>query len=135
MRALNNWKPLAQNMGISYANAQRMLIAVAAITLITAITTREAFTTAWTAIALSTLVGFVWIVSNRETTFKHLGLNSSGLLSFFSFTVVSIIFAEWCMTMWGSDSRVETYGLSLVTIAIFWWSIELMEPNATKDND
>ena len=39
------------------------------------------------------------------------------------------------MTMWGSDSRVETYGLSLVTIAIFWWSIELMEPNATKDND
>ena len=122
-------------MGISYANVQRMLIAVAVITLITAITTREAFTTAWTAIALSTLVGFVWIVSNREATFKHLGLNSSGLLSFFSFTVVSIIFAEWCMTMWGSDSRVETSGLSLVTIAIFWWSIELMEPNATKDND
>ena len=135
MRALNNWEPFAQIMGISYANVQRMLVAVAAITIITAIMTREAFTTAWTAIALSTLVGFIWGVSNRETTFKHLGINSYGFINIFSFTVVTIIFAEWCMTMWGSDSRVETYGLSLVTIAIFWWSIEMMEPTVAKDND
>jgi len=39
------------------------------------------------------------------------------------------------MTMWGSDSRVETYGLSLVTIATFWWSIEMMEPTVVKDNE
>ena len=135
MRALNNWKPLAANMGISYANVQRMLVAVAAVTIITAIMTREAFTTAWTAIALSTLVGFICGVSNRETTFKHLGINSYGFINVFSFAVVTIIFAEWCMTMWGSDSRVETYGLSLVTIAIFWWSIEMMEPTVPKDNE
>ena len=135
MRALNNWKPLAANMGISYANVQRMMVAVAIITIITAIMTRNAFTTAWTAIALSVVVGFLWGVSNRETTFKHLGVNSYGFLNIFSFAVVSIIFAEWCMTMWGNDSRVETYGLSLVTIATFWWSIELMEPSVVKDTE
>ena len=135
MRALNNWKPLAANMGISYANVQRMMVAVAIITIITAIMTRNAFTTAWTAIALSVVVGFLWGVSNRETTFKHLGVNSYGFLNIFSFAVVSIIFAEWCMTMWGNESRVETYGLSLVTIATFWWSIELMEPSVVKDTE
>ena len=135
MRALNNWKPLALTMGISYANVQRMLIAVAIITIITAIMTRDAFTTAWTAIALSVIVGFLWGVSNRDTTFKHLGMNSYGLLNVFFFVVVSVIFAEWCMTMWGSESRIETYGLSLVTIAIFWWSIEMMEPTVAKEND
>ncbi len=135
MRALNKWKPLAANMGISYANVQRMMVAVAIITIITAIMTRDAFTTAWTAIALSVVVGFLWGVSHRETTFKYLGVNSYGFLNVFSFAVVTIIFAEWCMTMWGSDSRVETYGLSLVTIATFWWSIEMMEPTVVKDNE
>ena len=122
-------------MGISYANVQRMMVAVAIITIITAIMTRNAFTTAWTAIALSVVVGFLWGVSNRETTFKHLGVNSYGFLNIFSFAVVSIIFAEWCMTMWGSDSRIETYGLSLITIATFWWSIEMLEPTVVKNND
>jgi len=135
MRALNNWEPLADTMGISYANVQRMLVAVVAITIITAIMTREAFTTAWTAIALSAIVGFIWGVSHRETTFKHLGVNSYGFLNVFSFAVVTIIFAEWCMTMWGTDSRVGIYALSLTTIATFWWSIEMMEPTVVKDNE
>tara|TARA_A200000159_G_scaffold163259_1_gene189027 strand:+ start:690 stop:1097 length:408 start_codon:yes stop_codon:yes gene_type:complete len=135
MRALNNWEPLADTMGISYANVQRMLVAVVAITIITAIMTREAFTTAWTAIALSAIVGFIWGVSHRETTFKHLGVNSYGFLNVFSFAVVTIIFAEWCMTMWGTDSRVGIYALSVTTIATFWWSIEMMEPTVVKDNE
>lgn len=135
MRALNNWEPLADTMGISYANVQRMLVAVVAITIITAIITREAFTTAWTAIALSAIVGFIWGVSHRETTFKHLGVNSYGFLNVFSFAVVTIIFAEWCMTMWGTDSRVGIYALSVTTIATFWWSIEMMEPTVVKDNE
>jgi len=135
MRALNNWEPLADTMGISYANVQRMLVAVVAITIITAIMTREAFTTAWTAIALSAIVGFIWGVSHRETTFKHLGVNSYGFLNVFSFAIVTIIFAEWCMTMWGTDSRVGIYALSVTTIATFWWSIEMMEPTVVKDNE
>ena len=135
MSGLNNRELPAYTMGISYASAQRMLAVVAVITIIVAVSTRDAFTTAWTAIALSVVVGFLWGVSHRETTFKHLGVNSYGFLNVFSFAVVTIIFAEWCMTMWGSDSRVETYGLSLVTIATFWWSIEMMEPTIVKNND
>lgn len=122
-------------MGLSYASVQKMLAAVAVITVITAVLTREAFTTAWTLIALSTIVGLVWAVSNREMTFKHLGIHSYGFLNLVSFIVVTVIFAEWCMTMWGSDSRIETYGLSLVTIATFWWSIEMLEPTVVKNND
>ena len=122
-------------MGLSYASVQKMLAAVAVITVITAVLTREAFTTAWTLIALSTIVGLVWAVSNREMTFKHLGIHSYGFLNAVSFIVVTVIFAEWCMTMWGSDSRIETYGLSLVTIATFWWSIEMLEPTVVKNND
>ena len=122
-------------MGLSYASVQKMLAAVAVITVITAVLTSEAFTTAWTLIALSTIVGLVWAVSNREMTFKHLGIHSYGFLNAVSFIVVTIIFAEWCMTMWGSDSRIETYGLSLVTIATFWWSIEMLEPTVVKNND
>ncbi len=135
MRGLNNREPLAIIMGLSYASVQKMLAAVAVITVITAVLTREAFTTAWTLIALSTIVGLVWAVSNREMTFKHLGIHSYGFLNVVSFIVVTIIFAEWCMTMWGSDSRIETYGLSLVTIATFWWSIEMLEPTVVKNND
>ena len=122
-------------MGLSYASVQKMLAAVAVITVITAVLTREAFTTAWTLIALSTIVGLVWAVSNREMTFKHLGIHSYGFLNVVSFIVVTVIFAEWCMTMWGSDSRIETYGLSLVTVATFWWSIEMLEPTVVKNND
>ena len=135
MRGLNNREPLARIMGLSYASVQKMLAAVAVITVITAVLTREAFTTAWTLIALSTIVGLVWAVSNREMTFKHLGIHSYGFLNVVSFIVVTVIFAEWCMTMWGSDSRIETYGLSLVTIATFWWSIEMLEPTVIKNND
>ena len=112
-----------------------MLIVVAAITIITAFTTMEAFTTAWTAIALSSLVGFAWAVSNRETTFKHLGINSYGFLNALSFVIVTIVFAEWCMSIWDSDSRIGIYALSIVTIATFWWSIEMMEPTVVNDNE
>ena len=135
MRGLNNRELLGIIMGLSYASVQKMLAAVAVITVITAVLTREAFTTAWTLIALSTIVGLVWAVSNREMTFKHLGIHSYGFLNVVSFIVVTVIFAEWCMTMWGSDSRIETYGLSLVTIATFWWSIEMLEPTVVKNND
>ena len=121
-------------MGLSFAAVQRLMAAVLVVTIHVAFTTRDAFNTAWTAIALSTLVGFIWAVSNKDTTFAYLGINSYGILSVVTFLVVSVIFAEWCMTMWGTDSRVGTYGLSLITVATFWWTIEMMEPTVTNDN-
>jgi len=121
-------------MGLSFAAVQRLMAAVLVVTILVAFTTRDAFNTAWTVIALSTLVGFIWAVSNKDTTFPYLGINSYGILSVVTFLVVSVIFAEWCMTMWGTDSRVGTYGLSLITVATFWWTIEMMEPTVTNDN-
>ena len=121
-------------MGLSFAAVQRLMAAVLVVTILVAFTTRDAFNTAWTAIALSTLVGFIWAVSNKDTTFAYLGINSYGILSVVTFLVVSVIFAEWCMTMWGTDSRVGTYGLSLITVATFWWTIEMMEPTVANDN-
>ena len=121
-------------MGLSFAAVQRLMAAVLVVTILVAFTTRDAFNTAWTVIALSTLVGFIWAVSNKDTTFAYLGINSYGILSVVIFLVVSVIFAEWCMTMWGTDSRVETYGLSLITVATFWWTIEMMEPTVTNNN-
>lgn len=121
-------------MGLSFAAVQRLMAAVLVVTILVAFTTRDAFNTAWTVIALSTLVGFIWAVSNKDTTFAYLGINSYGILSVVTFLVVSVIFAEWCMTMWGTDSRLGTYGLSLITVATFWWTIEMMEPTVTNDN-
>ena len=121
-------------MGLSFAAVQRLMAAVLVVTILVAFTTRDAFNTAWTVIALSTLVGFIWAVSNKDTTFAYLGINSYGILSVVTFLVVSVIFAEWCMTMWGTDSRVGTYGLSLITVGTFWWTIEMMEPTVTNNN-
>ena len=121
-------------MGLSFAAVQRLMAAVLVVTILVAFTTRDAFNTAWTVIALSTLVGFIWAVSNKDTTFDYLGLNPYGILSVVTFLVVSVIFAEWCMTMWGTDSRVGTYGLSLITVGTFWWTIEMMEPTVTNNN-
>tara|TARA_B100000282_G_C31598669_1_gene429111 strand:+ start:115 stop:480 length:366 start_codon:yes stop_codon:yes gene_type:complete len=121
-------------MGISFASVQKMLIAALVITILAAFLTRDAFDTAYTAIVLTTLIAVAWGISTRETTFKHLGLNTSGILNVVAFVVVTIMFAEWCMTMWGNDSRLETYLLSLVTIGVFWWSIEMMEPTVAKEN-
>ena len=121
-------------MGLSFAAVQRLMAAVLVVTILVAFTTRDAFNTAWTVIALSALIGFIWAVSNKDTTFAYLGINPYGILSVVTFLVVSIIFAEWCMTMWGTESRVGTYGLSLITVATFWWTIEMMEPTVTNDN-
>jgi fucose 4-O-acetylase-like acetyltransferase len=121
-------------MGLSFTAVQRLMTAVLVATILVAFTTRDAFSTAWTVIALSTLVGFIWAISNKDATFTYLGLNSYGILTVVVFLVVSIIFAEWCMTMWGTESRVGIYGLSLVTVGTFWWTIEMMEPSVTNEN-
>ena len=87
-------------MGISFASVQKMLIAALVLKL-AAFLTRDAFDTAYTAIVLTTLIAVAWELT-RETTFKHLGLNSSGILNVAAFVVVTIMFAEWCMTMWAT---------------------------------
>ena len=68
----------------------RLLLASLFITIVIAFTTQNAMQTMWTAIGLSSLVGFVWVVSSKEQTFEYLGLNSKGLLNAFFF-ILSVI--------------------------------------------
>ncbi len=106
----------------------RLLLASLFITIVIAFTTQNAMQTMWTAIGLSSLVGFVWVVSSKEQTFEYLGLNSKGLLNAFFFIVSVIAFSQFCFSLWDSPF-VGTYILSITTIGTFWWTIDVMQPS------
>ena len=106
----------------------RLLLASLFITIVIAFTTQNAMQTMWTAIGLSSLVGFVWVVSSKEQTFEYLGLNSKGLLNAFFFIVSVIAFSQFCFSLWDSPF-VGTYVLSITTIGTFWWTIDVMQPS------
>ena len=128
MRAFKNREPFEYDMGLSFRATNRLLSVAFLATLIVAFTTKDAIQTAWTAIALCGLIGFVWIISTKDTTFEYLGLNSKGLLNAFAFVVAIILFSQFCMSLWGSPF-VGTYVLSLVTIGTFWWTIDVLQPS------
>ena len=128
MRAFKNREPFEYDMGLSMRATNRLLSVTLLATLIVAFTTRDAIQTAWTAIALCGLIGFVWIISTKDTTFEYLGLNSKGLLNAFAFVVTIILFAQFCISLWGSPF-VGTYVLSLATIGTFWWTIDVLQPS------
>ena len=128
MRAFKNREPLEYDMGLSFRATNRLLSVTLLATLIVAFTTEDAIQTAWTAIALCGLIGFVWIISTKDTTFEYLGLNSKGLLNAFAFVVTIILFSQFCISLWDSPF-VGTYVLSLVTIGTFWWTIDVLQPS------
>ena len=128
MRAFKNREPLEYDMGLSFRATNRLLSVTLLATLIVAFTTRDAIQTAWTAVALCGLIGFVWIISTKDTTFEYLGLNSKGLLNAFAFVVTIILFSQFCISLWDSPF-VGTYVLSLVTIGTFWWTIDVLQPS------
>ena len=128
MRAFKNREPLEYDMGLSFRATNRLLSVAFLATLIVAFTTKDAIQTAWTAIALCGLIGFVWIISTKDSTFKYLGLNSKGLLNAFAFVVTIILFSQFCISLWDSPF-VGTYVLSLVTIGTFWWTIDVLQPS------
>tara|TARA_B100001559_G_scaffold73604_1_gene60503 strand:+ start:454 stop:846 length:393 start_codon:yes stop_codon:yes gene_type:complete len=128
MRAFKNREPFEYDMGLSLKATNRLLSVTLLATLIVAFTTKDAIQTAWTAIALCGLIGFVWIISTKDTTFEYLGLNSKGLLNAFAFVVTIILFSQFCISLWDSPF-VGTYVLSLVTIGTFWWTIDILQPS------
>mgnify|MGYP001159754104 FL=1 len=128
MRAFKNREPFEYDMGLSFKATNRLLSVTLLATLIVAFTTKDAIQTAWTAIALCGLIGFVWIISTKDTTFEYLGLNSKGLLNAFAFVVTIILFSQFCISLWDSPF-VGTYVLSLVTIGTFWWTIDILQPS------
>ena len=115
-------------MGLSMPAVNRLLLVSLSITVIVAFTTQNAMQTAWTAIGLSSVIGFIWIVSSKDQTFNYLGLNSKGLLNAFFFVSSVIAFSQFCFSLWDSPF-VGTYILSLTTVGTFWWTIDVMQPS------
>lgn len=128
MRAFKNREPFDYLMGLSMKATNRLLSVTLLVTLIVAFTTRDAFQTAWTAIALCGLTGFVWIISTKDKTFQYLGLNNKGFLNAFAFIVVTVLFSQFCISLWDSPF-VGTYILSITTIGTFWWTIDALQPS------
>ncbi len=128
MRAFKNREPFDYSMGLSMKATIRLLSVTLIATLIVAFTTRDAIQTAWTAIALCGLTGFIWVISTKDTTFEYLGLNSKGLLNAFAFIVVTVLFSQFCFSIWDSPF-VGTYILSVSTIGTFWWTIDALQPS------
>tara|TARA_B100000214_G_scaffold372779_1_gene351705 strand:- start:687 stop:1040 length:354 start_codon:yes stop_codon:yes gene_type:complete len=115
-------------MGLSMGIVNRLLLVSLLITAIVAFTTQNAIQTAWVAIGLSSLTGVVWIISSKDQTFDHLGLNSAGLLNAFFFIISVIAFSEFCFSLWDSPF-VGTYILSITTVGTFWWTIDMLQPS------
>ena len=128
MRAFKNREPFEYDMGLSMRATNRLLSVTLLVTIIVAFTTRSANQTAWTAVALSGLIGFIWIISTKDTSFEHLGFNSKGFLNTFAFVVTIILFSQFCISLWDSPF-IGTYVLSLVTIGTFWWTIDILQPS------
>ena len=126
--AFNNILLLVWFMGLSMGVVNRLLLGSLLITAIVAFTTQNAMQTVWAAIGLTSLTGFVWIISSKEQTFDYLGLNSGGLLNAFFFIISVVAFSEFCFSLWDSPF-VGTYILSIATVGTFWWTIDMLQPS------
>ena len=72
-------------MGISYSTIQRLFIGSLVASGLTWFTQDNFTDAAYVLIALSTLIGVAWGLSEREMTFAHLGVNQSGALTVLAF--------------------------------------------------
>ena len=127
MGALNNPKPLDYTMGLSSKAINRLLIASLVATIIVGFTTTDAYRTAFTAILLSSLVGFIWVISTKETSFQHLGLNNKGIINALAFIISVVALSQYCIALWDSPI-VGTYILSFSIVGTFWWTIDSLQP-------
>jgi hypothetical protein len=82
---------------------------------------------AYVFIALMALVGIVWALSEREMTFHHMGLNTSGILTLLSFIGSIALFAEVSIRVWDFPTT-GSYVLSLFFVGSFWWTGALIQP-------
>ena len=114
-------------MGLSYPTIQRMFAGNAILTGLTWFMQDNYMDAAFVFIALSTLIGIAWGLSERELTFGHLGMNSAGILTLFAFIASIAVFAEVSIRVWDFPT-VGSYVLSLFFVGSFWWTGALIQP-------
>ena len=114
-------------MGLPYSTIQRMFAGTVVATLLTWFFQDSYTDAAYVLIALSTLIGVAWGLSEREMTFAHLGMNQSGVLTVLAFLASIALFAEVSIRVWGFPTT-GSYLLSLFFVGSFWWTSALIQP-------
>jgi hypothetical protein len=114
-------------MGIPYSTIQRLFIGSLVAAGLTWFTQENFTDAAYVLIALMALVGIVWVLSEREMTFHHMGLNASGILTLLSFIGSIALFAEVSIRVWDFPTT-GSYVLSLFFVGSFWWTGALIQP-------
>ncbi|MGB1587716.1 MAG: hypothetical protein ACPHJD_02740 [Poseidonia sp.] len=81
-----------------------------------------------TLIALCSLTGLVWALSEREAAFSSLHLTGSGPWTMLAVVVSIVVFAQLSISVWAFPT-VGAYVLSLSFIGSFWLTGFMMQPN------
>ncbi len=81
-----------------------------------------------TLIALCSLTGLVWALSEREATFASLHLTGSGPWTMLAVVVSIVVFAQLSISVWAFPA-VGAYVLSLSFMGSFWLTGFMMQPN------
>ena len=81
-----------------------------------------------TLIALCSLTGFIWGLSERESTFDYLKLSGSGPWNMLAVILSIVVFAQLSISIWAFPV-VGAYLLSLSFIGSFWLTGYMMQPS------
>ncbi len=114
-------------MGLSLTTIQRMLGASLVASLGVWFLQGALMDAVLTLIALCTLTGFVWALSERETTFTYLNLSGNGPWSMLAVLASIVLFAQLSISIWAFPA-VGAYLLSLSFIGSFWLTGFMMQP-------
>ena len=119
--------PLGWCMGLSLTTVQRMLGASLVASLGVWFLQGALMDAVLTLIALCALTGFVWALSERESTFTYLNLSGNGPWSMLAVLASIVVFAQLSISIWAFPT-VGAYVLSLSFIGSFWLTGFMMQP-------
>lgn len=128
LRELKNAPRLAKRMGLSMTTIQRMLGASLIASLGVWYLQGTLMDGVLTLIALCGLTGFIWGLSERESTFDYLKLSGSGPWNMLAVILSIVVFAQLSISIWAFPV-VGAYLLSLSFIGSFWLTGYMMQPS------
>lgn len=115
-------------MGLSIATVQRMFGASLVASVGVWILQGTMMDGVLTLIALCTLSGAIWGLSERESTLQYLNLTGSGPWNLLAVVVSIVVFAQISISIWDFPT-VGAYILSLSFIGSFWLTGYMIQPS------